>query len=179
MNGHLKGRVGPLAILFLITRTAIGVVLSAPTPLQASMCPPYAASVHQATGVIDAGSAICAPDGEYASVGLDPDSELILDMGVDNQIADEPGLDFYYYERPYESGIHIDQVEVAVAQDNGAGNPGQFTVVFIWGDGNPDNNGRIPPGYLPEEPDKPINGSDLHNDTGIGIDIGDNDGSVY
>ena len=97
-------------------------------------------------------------------------------MGAGNEIVDGPGINFYFYERPYYPGIQLDRVEVAVAQEDGNG---PFVVVFIWGDGNPGNNGVIPSSYFPEDANKPISATDLYNTTGIGINIGNDDGKTY
>jgi hypothetical protein len=75
--------------------------------------------------------------------------------------------------------VLLDWVEIAVAPDDGSGHPANFTVVFIWGDDITENNGLIPSTYNPEEPNKPINSSDLYNGTGIGINIGNDDGATY
>src|SRR5688500_13192202 len=96
MNDNLMRKIGSLALLYFVVRIAIPVELSA----AAIACPPYAANVHQAIGVVNASAALCEPDDEFASVGIGPGSVLILDMGMDNQLTDELGIDFYYYERP-------------------------------------------------------------------------------
>jgi hypothetical protein len=122
---------------------------------------------------------LCQPDGMVAEVGLIGDSVLVLDMGVGNEIVDGEGGDFHLYEFMNGPGILIDKMELAVAQDDGTGKPGPFTVIYVWGDDDPDNNGAIPAKYLPEEANKPIDKSDLYNGTGIGINIGSNDGKAY
>jgi hypothetical protein len=120
---------------------------------------------------------LCKPNGEVAEIGLGSNSELVLDMGVGSEIVDDEGGDFYFYECPNGPGIYLDHTEVAVAPDDGSGQPGDFTVVFVWGDDNPSNNGTILPKYMPEVPNQAILASDLHKSTGIGIDIGRNDGA--
>ena len=179
-NNFSKRKIGWLILSFLVIVTASPVRENAST----SLCPPYASSLLRATGTANAASTLCAPDNNFASVGLFFDADLILDMGVDNQIVDEFGIDFYYYERSFGSGIFgpgilIDKVVVAVAQDDGLGNPGPFSVLFVWGDDNPNNNGTIPASYLPEIPNRLIHRTDLHNGTGIGIDIGNDDRQAY
>src|SRR5215217_2789497 len=98
MNSNIIGKIGPLALLYLIVRIAMPVGLSTST----IACPPFATNVYQAFRTVNAAAALCRPDNEIASVGLvglpsEPEAVLILDMGVDNQIADESGIDFYYY----------------------------------------------------------------------------------
>jgi hypothetical protein len=124
-------------------------------------------------------ASLCQPDGIVAEVGFESNSELILDMGEGNEIIDAEGTDLYYFEYPNGPGIYLDFTEVAVAVDNGHGQPGNFTVIFVWGDENSTNNGTVPPKYLPEISERPIVAADLYNGTGIGIDIGQNDGTHY
>jgi hypothetical protein len=100
-------------------------------------------------------------------------------MGVGNEIVDGAGGDFYLYEFPNPPGIHLDHSEVAVAPDDGSGQPGSFSVVFVWGDEDASNNGTILPSYLPEAANRRILASDLHQGTGIGLDIGRDDGALY
>ncbi len=145
---------------------------------------PYAHSVVQATGTENASYAIGSPDGAYASVGLEANSVLTLDMGQDTPIVTGPGVDFYYYERPYDPGIWLDAMQISVAQDDGSGSPdpNSFEVVFVWGDDDPTNNGSIPPGYFEdgeEEPNIPIESAALYNETAIGIDIGGDERTAY
>ncbi|NTV62080.1 MAG: hypothetical protein HGA65_00895 [Oscillochloris sp.] len=105
-------------------------------------------------------------------------SELILDMGSNNPIIDGEGGDLYVYERPSGEGILLDLMTISVAPDNGAGQPGEFTTIFVWGDDDPSNNGTIPPWYE-ENAEERITGIDLHDQTGIGLDIGKGDGLSY
>ena len=70
-------------------------------------------------------------------------------------------------------------VVVSVAPDDGTGQPGEFTIVFVWGDENMHNNGTVSQKYLPEIPNRRIWASDLYNETGIGIDIEQNNGAAY
>jgi excisionase family DNA binding protein len=142
-------------------------------------CAGFAQYIMNAHGVRDEVKSLCQPDGKVAEVGLESNSELILDMGVGNEIVDDEGGDFYFYERPQGPGIHLDRMEVAVAPANGSSQPASFIVVFIWGDDDSSNNGTILPRYLPEVPNRPIVASDLHQGTGVGIDIGRNDGVHY
>jgi hypothetical protein len=132
-----------------------------------------------AYGVQDAVESLCRPDSKVAEIGLESNSELVLDMGFGNDIVDAEGGDFYFYEFPNGPGIYLDQTEIAVAPDDGSGQPGSFTVVFVWGDDDQSNNGTVLPKYLPELPNRPIQASDLYNGTGIGIDIGRGDGVRY
>jgi hypothetical protein len=122
---------------------------------------------------------LCAPDGTVAEIGLVTRAELILDMGDSRQIVDHAGIDYYFYEFAEKTGILLDPTELAVAPDNGTGQPGQFVDVFIWGDNDQSNNGTIPPEYRPEIPRRSIETSDLHNGSGIGIDIGLGDGQRF
>jgi hypothetical protein len=133
----------------------------------------------RAYGVWNEFKSLCHPDGKVAEIGLKSNSELVLDMGVRSEIVDDEGGDFYFYEFPNGPGIYLDHTEVAVAPDDGSGQPGNFTVVFVWGDDDPSNNGAILPKYLPEIPNRAIWASDLHKGTGIGIDIGPDDGTYY
>jgi hypothetical protein len=197
-----------IALLFIVIRTTVGYfscsslemadaerLLSAGEHVQACVvgslsdvpnsgtgraCPPYAGDHWvPALGVEEGDLALCAPDGLYARVGTEANSALVLDMGEGNEIIDQAGTDFYYYERAEHPGILLDEVEVAVARDAEAVNGGAFTTVFAWGDTNSDNNGTIPPEYLPEGPNRPIRASDLYQGTGIGINIGNDDGQAY
>ncbi len=168
-----------IALAFVVLRTIFALVWDVFVVTAKNDCSPFADSIFEQWGTNEVGLAKCAPDGKYDAVGHKTDSYLILDMGEGNEIVDNQGLDFYYYERPFDPGIQLDRVEVAVAQDDGTGHPTSFIVVFIWGDEYLENNGAIPPEYNPEEPNQPIIASDLHNDTGIGIDIGNDDGAKY
>lgn len=150
-----------------------------PTSTTVSLCPGFAQYIMYSFGIKDEGHSLCHPDSQVAEVGLESNAELTLDMGRGNEIIDNKGGDFYFYEFPNGPGIYLDEMEVSVAPDDGTENPGLFTQVLVWGDNNPDNNGSIPPSYLPEEADKPINTSDLHKGTGIGVDIGRDDGKIY
>ncbi len=140
--------------------------------------------------------ALGPPDGIVVWVGdqnMCTPAVLILDMGLGNGIADQAGLDFYYYELPNGPGILMDPVQVDVAPDTG-GVPGTWRDgVLVWGDTITTNNGTIPVTYTPEIPNTPISASDLHpgfdangdsiidsNDgSGVGVDIGLNDNTVY
>lgn len=166
-------------LLFIILRTLFALVWDVIAVSAKNNCDNFANEVYDQWGVNAIGLAKCIFDGQFATVGHKSDSFLILDMGEGNEIIDNPGVDFYYYERPFTPGIQLDRVEVAVAQDDGSGNPASFIMVFIWGDDVLENNGEIPPEYNPEEPNTPINASDLYNQTGIGIDIGNDDGTLY
>jgi hypothetical protein len=142
-------------------------------------CEGFAQYVVNAYGVQNEFDSLCQPNGRVAEIGLESNSELVLDMGARNEIVDQNGSDFYFYEFPNEPGIHLDHIEIAVAPDDGSGQPGDYTIVFVWGDDNPSNNGTILPKYLPEIPNRRILASDLYMGTGIGIDIGRNDGLLY
>lgn len=161
-------------ILFVLVRTVLGFLLKVPSAGAAVGCPPYAETweTNTITGVQEPKLALCAPDEQYAEIGLISDSVLILDMGRGNELVNGPGVDLYYYERPNGPGIFLDWVEVSIAQEGEEGEPGDFTPIFVWGDENPNNNGEIP-SAIPEHPNQPINSEFLHNDWGIGIDIGD------
>ena len=54
--------------------------------------PPYAQGVESYYGASNVEAALCAPDDDWAIVGEQPWSELILDMGADNQIFDESDI---------------------------------------------------------------------------------------
>jgi hypothetical protein len=165
-----------LGAIFLVgSLTGIG-VLSTPQDLP---CPNYAAYILEEKGVRDSGSTLCTKDSIIAELGLEPNSKLVLDMGVGNEIIDGPDNDFYYYEYPINHGIQLDLVEIAVAQDSGDTNPQEFETVFIWGDSDQNNNDAILEIYLPETPNRVIQESDLHRGTGIGINIGHDDGRLY
>ncbi|MBI3150505.1 MAG: hypothetical protein HYZ21_00080 [Chloroflexi bacterium] len=166
-------------LAFIVLRTLFALVWDVVVVSAKNDCGQFASEVYDQWGANAIGLAKCVLDGQFATVGHKTDSFLILDMGEGNEIIDNPGVDFYYYERPFNPGIQLDHVEVSVAQDDGLGNPASFIVVFIWGDDILENNGAIPPEYNPEEPNKPINASDLYNQTGIGINIGNEDGAVY
>jgi HEAT repeat protein len=172
-----------VVILSLVALPILGNISSASVLFLSSSCEnPYAQSIVQAFGTDNESQATGAPDAVYASVGLEADSVLILDMGQDNLIIAGPGTDLYYYERPNGPGIYLDAVQVSVAQDNGSGDPDSFTTVFVWGDDDPTNNGTIPPEYLEngeETPNEPIESEDLYNGHGIGINIGGSDGTSY
>ncbi len=168
-----------LIVIFILLRTFFALLWDVIPVGATKECSPFANHVVGQRGTESVGLAKCEPDGKYATVGHKQDSFLILDMGAGNEIIDGPGIDFYYYERPNGPGILLDWVEVAVAQEDESEIAESFVLVFIWGDENPENNGVIPPDYLPEEPNRPINSSDLQNGTGIGIDIGNDDETAY
>jgi hypothetical protein len=142
-------------------------------------CAGFAQRVVHSYGVQDETESLCQPDGEVAEIGLASCSELVLDMEAGNEIIDGPGVDLYFYEWPNGPGIYLDHTELAVASDDGDGCPGSFAVVFVWGDADSANNGQISSSYLPEIPNRPILASHLHNGSGIGINIGQDDGTHY
>jgi competence ComEA-like helix-hairpin-helix protein len=143
-----------------------------PTPTSMPRCPPYAGKLLKEVGVHDGHKALCAPGQgqEYAIIKATPYSALVLDMQRGNEIVDGPGVDLYYYERQDGPGIYLNNVEVAVAAENNQGGHGTFEPIFIWGDGDPNNNGEIPP-EIPEGPDQPITSTYLQNGWGIPIDL--------
>lgn len=110
---------------------------------------------------------------------MQKDAALILDMGAGNELSDGEGGDLIFYEYGNGPGILLDRVAIAVAADDGMGNPGPFITVFVWGDGDRTNNGSLPPGFAEEREEEPIAANLLINGTGIGIDIGHNDGRLY
>lgn len=167
-----------LVLIFIFLRTLFALVWDVITVGASGDCSSFANVLFSYLGTSNEELSLCEKDGEFATVGDEPNSFLILDMGSGREIIDGPGIDFYYYERQYTPGILLDRVEVAVAQDNETEDL-SFLVVFIWGDENPENNGTIPFVYNPEEPNKPINSSDLYYETGIGINIGNDDGAAY
>lgn len=172
-------RLTIIVLAFIVLRTLFALVWDVTIAGAKRNCYSFADTVLASFGTNSDEEAVCKPNNNYATVGHESGSFLILDMGAKNEITDQQGIDFYYYEREYEPGILLDQVEVAVAQDDGSGNPLSFIVVFVWGDENPDNNGVLPSEYLPEEANDPIDSSDLFNTTGIGINIGNDDGAIY
>jgi competence ComEA-like helix-hairpin-helix protein len=172
-----------IAVLFVWIWVILSLWLSAPpvgafqdsplpTPTSTPRCPPYAGErlIEEEVGVRDGHLALCTPDRRYASVGAVPYSALVLDMQRGNEIIDGPGPDLYYYERPNGPGIFLDQVEVAVAPENNQGGYGTFETIFVWGDGDTNNNGEIPP-EIPEGPEQPITSTYLQNGWGIPIDL--------
>jgi transcriptional regulator with XRE-family HTH domain len=162
-----------------LTPTPTPTPTATPTPTPVPPCAGFAQYIVKAYGVQDAVSSLYQPDGGVAEIGLESNSELVLDMGVGNEIVDDEGGDLYFYEWPNGPGIYLDNTEVAVAPDDGNGQPGNFTVVFVWGDDDRSNNGTILPKYLPEIPNRAILASDLYKGTGIGIDIRRNDEARY
>jgi hypothetical protein len=106
-------------------------------------------------------------------------SFIKLDMGQGNEIIDGPHNDFVFYEYANGPGILLDHVAIAVAADDGTGNPGPFKTVFVWGDDDPSNNGSLLPGFKRERSEEPIAATKLINGTGIAIDIGHGDGRAY
>jgi hypothetical protein len=149
-----------------------------PTPTP-DPCAGFAQHVVHSYGVQDDFKSLCQPDGEVAEIGLESNSELVLDMNAGNEIVDDTGIDFYFYEWPNGPGIYLDRTEIAVASDGGSGQPEDFVIVFVWGDGDSSNNGTVLPKYLPEIPNRWIPASDLRNGSGIGIDIEQDDGRRY
>ncbi len=169
-----------VVLTFILLRTLFALIWDVIVAGAKNDCyPSFAQSVFDQRGAEAIGLAKYEPDRQFATVGYVSESFIVLDMGSENEIIDQQGIDFYYYERYYDPGILLDRVEVAVAQDNGSGKPTPFIVVFIWGDEDPENNDGISLAYIPEDPNKPIDSSDLHNTTGIGIDIGNDDGAAY
>ena len=81
-------------ILSLVAFSMIADALPASWAIIPSSCDehPYAHSVVQATGTDNASYAIGAPNGAYASVGLEANSVLTLDMGQDTPIVTGPGV---------------------------------------------------------------------------------------
>jgi hypothetical protein len=77
------------------------------------------------TGDVDnCDSASGDPDGNYA--GVDPGEALTITFGVGNGIADGPGYDMVYYERPHGGGIQLDYVTVEIGDGTG------WYTVFDW-----------------------------------------------
>lgn len=150
------------------------------TPLPPLECPGFAqAAIAGTIGVENETDSTCRPDGQAAKIGLTKESVLFLDMGPGNEIVDREGIDFYYHEFRNEAVVYMDRTILAVIQDDGTGQPGSPVPVFIWGDDDPANNGTIPSKYLPEKQDRVIDQSDLYHNSGIGIDIGRDDGARY
>jgi hypothetical protein len=124
------------------TATSIPTPSPVPTPALPSRCPGFAQAVADASGV-DEGeiqNALCAPDGVPAQVGEEDDAYLILDMG-NKPIVDRPdAYDFVYFEWPNTNngrpGIYLDEVVIEIAPDNGNGEPGQFSQVYVWDGGD-------------------------------------------
>lgn len=156
------------------------------TPTLAPVCPFYAQYIVYAYGVDDFEYSLCEPDGKTADVGVKKSSLLILDMGADYQIVDGPGIDFYYHEWLNTDSnpvtVYMDWVEVAVAPEPVEGVDGPFdadyVTVLIWGDDDPTNNGTLA-GYENEAANQFIHPDDLIHESGIGIDIGADDGTLY
>lgn len=152
--------------------------------------------------MIEPSNALCVPDGSlFSTVGTAEDSVLILDMG---SLADREGYDLVYYEfwgpdkGPGQTpGILMDPVQIDVAQatDNGASDSNAWRTILIWGDEDVSNNGSIPPEYatdgeLANDPIAAMDlyaGSDLNGNgvvdgmdgSGVAIDIGENNGTIW
>jgi hypothetical protein len=141
-----------------------------------------------------AGESLCAPDNTWAFVSSEWNEELVLDLG---RIVDGKGPDLIYYEyfnntqsNPDFHSVYLDRLSVEVAPDNGSGQPGDFTQVFAWGDGDPSNNASLDESCFiayevetgqvaAEEEDLFVKPTCLYNRSGIRIDIGRDDGAVY
>lgn len=160
-------------------RLVEGMVFSANNTFALSMpsCSPYAQTVTEEEGVKDGEDALCAPDNRYAELGLASHSELVLDMGHNNEIVDGPGVDLYFYEYLNGERVYLDWVEISIAPEDEDGKPGTYTPVFIWGDGDPLNNGVLS-ADIPELPNEPIPEEQLHQQSGIGIDIENAPGEI-
>ena len=167
----------PTSTLPVATPTSTRSPTSTSTPVPD--CAGYAQAIYARVGVHQAEQSLCAPDGRVAEVGMQASSVLVLDMGVGAEISDGEGGDFYFYEYKNGPGILLDQMAIAVAPDDGTGRPGPFTTVFVWGDGDPTNNGSLPSIFTEERVEERIAATLLHNGTGIGVDIGRGDGVAY
>ncbi len=107
-------------------------------------------------------------------------------MGADSQLVDAEGYDLRFYEAPWNGGVDLDMIAISVAPDDGTGNPGAYTTIFVWGDTEITNNGSILPIYTQdsqgnyrEHSGQHMPASTLSNGSGISIDIGKNDGASY
>lgn len=140
----------------------------------------YASRVAVSFQVENPTNALGSPDYRIASVSIENDSVLIVDMEA-NVIIDRPGIDFLFYENllPPQRNLLIDPVIIAVGTEEDFENPENFVPVFVWGDNDPTNNGGLPVKYFPEEPETLIEQEDLYNLTAIGIDINVNDRKEY
>lgn len=110
------------------------------------------------------------PDGNYIVINLTLSATPIV---VTN--PSETNYDFVYYERPAGGGVDMDSVVISISMDDII-----YYVVFNWGDNQPDDNSNIDLNNLPPPPgsctdvecdNQHINGSELHNSTGILVDV--------
>jgi hypothetical protein len=141
----------------------------------------FAKRVYQKVGVNDPDHHALCFDNAWVNIGVTPNSALVLDMGSDTPIIDGPGVDAYYYERKLDDkdGIYLDHVIVSVASDNGSGQPGDYIPILIWGDNDTSNNGPSLEGYTDEEGEFFVEDPQLHNGSGIKLDIGEDNYIQY
>ena len=159
------------SLLFVLIRNSVGFIWNFPlvNAENNQLCLPYANIVIDAMGVEDSDTALCMPDNDSATVGLVPNSTLILDMGVGNEIRNTDGVDLYFYEYLNNDIVFLDQIEISIAKFDVED---EYIKIFVWGDGNPNNNGLISV-EVPEIPNQEIPATFLHNNYGIKIDIND------
>lgn len=122
-----------LVLAFILLRTLFALVWDVVIVSAGRNCSPYADKVYDQLGVRAVGQVACkSPDEKYATVGYEPGSFLVLDMGVENEINEQPGIDLIYYSGL--EGGSLAPVEVSVALGNDEG-PGEFVVVYVWAGG--------------------------------------------
>jgi hypothetical protein len=186
-------------VIALLGAAIFKAILAAPMQSAVKSCDGFAQSVLlpeavDTTQEHHAGESLCAPDNIWAFVSREWNEVLVLDLG---QIVDREGPDLIYYEyfnntqpNPDFHSVYLDRLSVAVAADNGSGQPGDFMPVFAWGDGDPSNNASLDESCFidyavesgqvaAEDEDLYVKPACLHNRSGIQIDIGRDDGAIY
>jgi len=92
----------------------------------------------------------------------------VIDLGAHPVTV--PGSTFVYWEvyrlNPPPPGVNMDMVRIDLCTDYACTDP---QMIFRWGDADSGNNGSIPASYMPEDPAKRIDATDMFGDSRIEI----------
>jgi hypothetical protein len=104
-------------------------------------------------------------DGAYNEVVCG--SSILVDLGSQMWIT---ALVYYEVENPSElTHIALDWVIVYLSTNA----DGPWSLIFYWGDSDPNNNGYVPINYFePENDNQSIPFGELINNTGVGMNVG-------
>jgi len=116
-------------LAFILLRTLFALVWDVTHVGAENDCYPYADRVVLQKGSKDLGHANCGPDNKYAVVGYKPDSFIILDMGIGNEITNQPGADLIYYSKLNDEGF-VAPVEISASSSYSDDHSDNFKVIY-------------------------------------------------
>jgi hypothetical protein len=137
---------GPLPCVYPVTSTPVGTQTTVP-----------------------GNTTIGTPDGNIG--GINDGQYIVLSLSTPLVVngPSDTNYDLAYYERPAGGGVDMDSVSISISMDNLI-----YYMVFKWGDGTPDNNSNVGDVVIntgTENDNQHIDGSELHNGTGILVDV--------